>query len=625
MDTKTKGTREWSERSFNFSNHCSWMCGYCVGPDALIYMRNGTFESISSLKIGSKIWGVDNNTPSKRYSFKEATVLKIWTTTKLAYKIIMENGIEIICSGDHRWLTDRGWKYTIKSGRNPYLTRRINIKSIASTIELIKAQEFSDLYKKGYLSGQIRGDGLLRTYDYSGKKRTYDIQYQFRFTIKDSEGVDRVSKFLQNFSIDFRDFIFKNYTNNEEWKGIRTSKREEYNKIKDLIEYQLEPEYYRGFLAGIFDSEGSYSGSSIRISNTNPEINKFIKKSLDYFNIKHSEALRLRGNNKPLTEFVITHSNNITKFFQITVTAINRKKNFEGKQLNNVIKIKDIIPLGYKTKMYDITTSTGNFIANGFVSHNCYAKGMALRFHQIETPEEWGIMTNKIKPSLNPNRKYEGIIMTPTSHDITLSNVDLAKKYYKQLLLAGNTLLIVSKPIKRAIFPLSDHLEEFKDTNQITWRFSITTMLEERRKIFEPKAPGIQHRLEVLEEMYDRGWNTSVSIEPFLDITLPTIVASVIPCVREKIWIGIMNKQFCPKKLWVDNKLAKLYSPIILANFKTLIDTRFSNTGKIKYKDNFVNNLPKNKQTILTAYGSGGILPPQLEGQEKRNWKSGFK
>jgi DNA repair photolyase len=37
-------------------------------------------------------------------------------------------------------------------------------------------------------------------------------------------------------------------------------------------------------------------------------------------------------------------------------------------------RIVSIAPLGFELPMYDITTGTGDFIANGVVSHNCYAR-----------------------------------------------------------------------------------------------------------------------------------------------------------------------------------------------------------------------------------------------------------
>ncbi len=38
-------------------------------------------------------------------------VIDHWSTVKPAYRITLEDGTQLITSGDHRFLTDRGWKY----------------------------------------------------------------------------------------------------------------------------------------------------------------------------------------------------------------------------------------------------------------------------------------------------------------------------------------------------------------------------------------------------------------------------------------------------------------------------------------------------------------------------------
>ena len=36
-----------------------------------------------------------------------------WSTRKRAYRVTLADGTELVASGDHRFLTDRGWKYVI--------------------------------------------------------------------------------------------------------------------------------------------------------------------------------------------------------------------------------------------------------------------------------------------------------------------------------------------------------------------------------------------------------------------------------------------------------------------------------------------------------------------------------
>jgi len=64
------------------------------------------------------------------------------------------------------------------------------------------------------------------------------------------------------------------------------------------------------------------------------------------------------------------------RLFHSVDPAITRKRAIEGVALKSdaplrVISIED---LGMELPMYDLTTGTGDFIANGLVSHNCFAR-----------------------------------------------------------------------------------------------------------------------------------------------------------------------------------------------------------------------------------------------------------
>ena len=65
--------------------------------------------------------------------------------------------------------------------------------------------------------------------------------------------------------------------------AIRTSRRDEVRTIEWLIGWPDNPaaDWRKGFLAGIFDAEGSYSRGILRISNTDPEIISWTVSSLE--------------------------------------------------------------------------------------------------------------------------------------------------------------------------------------------------------------------------------------------------------------------------------------------------------------------------------------------------------
>jgi DNA repair photolyase len=64
------------------------------------------------------------------------------------------------------------------------------------------------------------------------------------------------------------------------------------------------------------------------------------------------------------------------RLFHLTGPAITRKRRISGTALKSDAKlgVVSIEPLGETIPMFDITTGTGDFLANGVVSHNCFAR-----------------------------------------------------------------------------------------------------------------------------------------------------------------------------------------------------------------------------------------------------------
>src|SRR6267142_5820033 len=134
-------------------------------------MASGLLKLISEIEVGDRVIGVER-IPGKfhwPYRYVEATVLATVQTIKPAFRIITEDTF-VDNSGDHRWLSDRGWKYTQGSMggalQRPYLTTNNSIRALGPSFI---APGHSIDYKRGYLSGLIKGDATLRRYDYSGR------------------------------------------------------------------------------------------------------------------------------------------------------------------------------------------------------------------------------------------------------------------------------------------------------------------------------------------------------------------------------------------------------------------------------------------------------------------------
>ncbi len=170
----------------------------------------------------------------------------------------------------------------------------------------------------------------------------------------------------------------------------------------------------------------------------------------------------------------------------------------------------------------------------------CYAKSMAIRFKQVEAGE-WGNMRVREKDVYKSHPKYGGMVMFPSSHDITEANRDACEKVIDRLITAGNEVLIVTKPHLETVEALCSAFRSYKD--QIRFRFSIGSCLDSTLRFWEPNAPTYQERRSSLRYAYEAGFTTSISMEPLLEpARVDDMIAELMPWVRDTIWLGKVNQ-----------------------------------------------------------------------------------
>src|SRR5207244_11452622 len=120
-------------------------------------------------------------------------VLAHWPSSRLAYRVLLADGTELVASGDHRFLTRRGWKHVVNtSGRDrAHLTTNDKIIGVGG---FPAGPVDSSDYRTGYLCGLIRGDGLLGYYRYSRPGQSRAEQHQFRLALIDMEALQRARR-----------------------------------------------------------------------------------------------------------------------------------------------------------------------------------------------------------------------------------------------------------------------------------------------------------------------------------------------------------------------------------------------------------------------------------------------
>lgn len=171
----------------------------------------------------------------------------------------------------------------------------------------------------------------------------------------------------------------------------------------------------------------------------------------------------------------------------------------------------------------------------------CYAASNADR-RGIRAREHWSeeVLTKKARMTSYP--KKDGVIMFPTTHDITEHNFKEFITAAQIILNAGNRLLVVTKPRRAIMKTVMNELAHWKDN--VMLRFTIGAKHDYLYDIWEPGAPKFVERISTLADAEARGFMRSVSIEPMLGGVEETlaVVEQCMLCKPETIWIGKMNK-----------------------------------------------------------------------------------
>jgi len=219
---------------------------------------------------------------------------------------------------------------------------------------------------------------------------------------------------------------------------------------------------------------------------------------------------------------------------------------------------------------------------------------MAIRFGR-RTEENWQDMNLKANAINKSYKKRKGRVMFPTSHDIT-PDLEVKKACFKvlrKLLESENSVLITSKPSYEVIKEICQKFKGYK--HLIQFRFTITSNNNELLKFWEPGAPDYDERLRALIYAFEKGFKTSVSIEPFLDFDPIPLIDSLTPWITESIWIGKMN--YIRRNNLSDSE--KSFYSSIRKNYEIKniikIARKLENKKLIRFKDSIRKVLSKNK------------------------------
>jgi len=513
-------------QSINPYRGCEHGCSYCARGDTPVLLADGRHRTIAELKPGDEIYGTRRSGWYRRYV--KTRVLDHWSSIKPAYRITLDDGTDLVTSGDHRFLTERGWKHVtgMESGRfrRPHLTISNKLMGTGAFAEgLAETEE----YQRGYVCGVIRGDAHLAAHVSKREDGSSCVVSQFRLALCDTQALLRVQDYLLDQDIATQEFQFQAAVGKRrEMNAIRTSSAWKLAAIRSLIAWPTAPtrEWIGGFLAGIFDAEGSFGQTVLRVSNTDPEIIgwvtrclrdlgfKFVVEHLPFEDRKPMGVVRLVGG---LREHL--------RFFHTVRPAITRKLNLEGQAIRSDAKLRvvSIEPLGKAMRLYDITTETGDFIANGVVSHNCYARpshaylglspGLDFETRLFAKTNAAELLKEELaKPSYRCSPIAIGVNTDAyqpieREHRITRSILEVVHEAKQPVFLITKSALV-----ERDI----DILAAMAKERLAAVTLSVTTLDNEISRRMEPRTSAPARRLKAIERLAAAGIPVSVNVAP---------------------------------------------------------------------------------------------------------------
>ena len=474
---------------------CTHACTYCIGGDTPILMADGRTKPVKDLRPGDAIYGTARDRFYRRYVITQ--VLDHWSTVKPAYRVVLADGTELITSGDHRFLTLRGWKHVIAAQagtrQRAHLTRNDRMMGIG---RFAAPPDESATYRRGYVCGMGRGDTRW---------------------LGTPEGFGRMIDYIPPPGGDF------SYSGAA--VGELVSEQED-SEFDAMIEWPEMPDedWCKGFLAGLFDAEGSHTRAGLQISHGDPELLEWAEWCFERLGFRTVTDDPGRPSGRRSVR-LLGGARQRMRFMHMVNPAATGKGNLAGMSVKSDarLRVHTIEPLGVDLPLYDITTGTGDFIANGVVSHNCFARPT----HKFLDMDAGRDFEREIVVKVNVPEVLRRELARPSwkgEHVALGTNTDpyqWVEGRYK--LMPGiweafrdfrNPCSILTKsPLLLRDLPL---MKEVAKVAPIQAALSIPTLEEKAWRATEPHTPNPRARIEAVAELNRAGIPTGVLVAPLM-------------------------------------------------------------------------------------------------------------
>jgi DNA repair photolyase len=452
---------------------CSHACTYCLAGDTPILLADGSTRPLAEIRPGDAVMGTMGAGAHRRYV--PTTVLDHWQTTKPAFRVTLADGTRLVSSGDHRFLTDRGWRHV--SPAEPHEPALAVGDLMFGVGRCADPPKESPDYQSGFVCGLIRGDAA------DGGAAA------------ESDAWIRADGYLDDVSL----------TEAVRWPELPTG------------------DWLRGFLAGAFGAVGRTDRLAVVFESGDASYLRRVAEALTCLGLAARGPGRVRPGCAGRVE-TERHLEAALRFRHLT-GALMRPLDASGVGVRGErrLAVADIEELGLTLPLFDISTGTGDFIADGVVSHNCFARNTHT-YLDLDAGQDFD---TRVVVKVNAGELIRRELAAPRWSGAPIAmgtNVDVyqrAEGRYRlmpEILAAlrdhANPFSILTKGT--LILRDLELLRQAAEVTRVGLSFSVGFVDETVWRSAEPGTPSPRRRLEAIRRLTDAGFRVGVLMAPIL-------------------------------------------------------------------------------------------------------------
>ncbi|GGK83565.1 radical SAM protein [Mangrovihabitans endophyticus] len=449
---------------------CSHACTYCLAGDTPVLMADGSTRPLAQLHIGDTVMGTVGAGAHRRYV--ATTVHDHWSTRRPAYRVTLADGTRIVAGAEHRFLTRRGWRRVRPAdSAHPALAVGDVMHGVGRFADPPKD---SPDYRAGFICGLIRGDATG-----SGTVREHDEAWR------------RADTYVQDLP------------------------------MHEALRWPDSPAHgwYCGFLAGAFGSTGEVDRLAVTFTTADGTFRHRIIDALTRLGMPS----RVRTSAPAVVEtprdlWVALRFRHLTGVADAALDASG-----VGVRSDMQLSVVGIEPLGLTLPLWDITTGTGDFIADGVVSHNCFARNT----HTYLDLDAGHDFDTKVVVKVNAGELVRRELAAPRWSGAPIAmgtNVDVYQRaegrygLMPEILRALRDFANPFSILTKGTLILRDLalLQEAASVTSVGLSFSVGFIDERMWRSVEPGTPSPQRRLDAVRSLTEAGMPVSVLMAPVL-------------------------------------------------------------------------------------------------------------